>query len=47
MCQFFVEGNKMANVDIAIILLQQDILPDLISVPSLADAMWKIRYTDL
>lgn len=30
-CQLFVEGNEMPNVDIAVILFQENILSDLVS----------------
>jgi hypothetical protein len=30
-CKFFVEGDEMPNVNIAIVLLQKDILADLVS----------------
>lgn len=30
--QVLIEGNEMCNVDVAVVLLRQDIFPDLISV---------------
>lgn len=31
MCQLFVVGYEMSDVDVAVVLLDQDILPNLIS----------------
>jgi hypothetical protein len=31
MCEILVEGDKMANVNIAVVLLHEDIFADLIS----------------
>jgi len=30
-CEFFVEGDKVPNVNIAVVLLQKDIFADLVS----------------
>lgn len=35
-CKFFVEGDKMPNVNITVVLLQKDILADLVSATILA-----------
>ena len=36
MCKFFVERDQMADVDVAIVLLEKDILSNLISAKLLA-----------